>query len=85
MKILPSYWQHDLDTHILSLVHKLSINDNLMHTNAVVHSIRRICRCSNLNLAPLAVGRDKFTLQCALPEFGVYALVFHTAFALNEW
>ena len=65
-------------------MHKLSVNDDLMHTNAVVHSVRRICRCSNLDLAPLAVGRDKFALQRPLPEFGVYALVFYTAFTLNE-
>jgi len=54
--------QHDLDAHVLSLMHELPINDNLMHANTVVHSICGICSGSNLDFAPLAVGRHQFAL-----------------------
>ena len=76
--------QNNLDTHILSLVHKLAINQNLISTDPVAHGIRGIRTRRDLDLAPLTVCGDELALRCALLELGVDALVFDAALALDE-
>ena len=56
-----SHRQHDLDTHVLALVHQLSINEDLVCTNAVADGIGRIGDCRDLDLAPFLVRRHDLT------------------------
>lgn len=77
--------QYDLHAHVLSLMHQLAINDDLMHANAVMHSICGVCGGSDLDFSPLAICRYQFTLQCALLELLVDALVLDTPFTLDKW
>ena len=56
------HWQHNFDSHVLSLMHDLTINDDLVHADTIVNSVCRICRRSDLNLTPLAIGRNQFAL-----------------------
>jgi len=66
------------------LVHELSINQNLMSTNSIVHCIGRIRTCRDLNLTPFSVGRNELALLRSLLELGVHPLIFDTTLALNK-
>lgn len=76
--------QNNLDAHVLSLMHKLAINQNLISTDSVAYSICGICNSRDLDLAPLTICRDELALRCALLELGVDALVFDAALALDK-
>ena len=77
--------ENNLDTHILSLVHDLSINNSLMRTNTVIHCVRGVCACSNLDLSPLLVSRDKASFVGESLELLVDTLFFNAALSLDEW
>lgn len=49
--------QHDLDTHVLPLVHQLPVNEDLICADTVANGIGGICDRRNLDLAPLLVRR----------------------------
>ena len=76
--------QHNFDTHILALVHQLSVNNDLVGTNSVAHNIGRICASRNLDLAPLLVSRYKLSLRCSVLELFIDTLLFDTTFSLDE-
>jgi hypothetical protein len=78
------YWQNNLDTHIFPLMHDLAIDDHLMHTNSVVHGIRWVRSCRDLDLTPLAVSRHNRAFECAFLEFLVDSLLINTTFSLDE-
>lgn len=82
--IIPSNWQDNLDTHVLSLVHNLAINENLVSTNSVALLIRGIRGSSDLDFAPLTVGRHKLSLGCETLELLVDTLFLNAAHSLNK-
>lgn len=78
------YWQNNLDAHVLSLMHNLAIDDNLMHTNTIVFSIRGVRRRCDLDFSPLLVSRYDRAFKCAFLEFLIYALLINAAFSLDQ-
>lgn len=80
---LQSYRQHDLDTHVLALVHQLSVNEDLIRTNAVSNGVSGVCDRRDLDLAPLLVRRHDLARRREPLELLVHALLLYTALALN--
>lgn len=66
-------------------MHDLAINEHLMSTHSVIHRIRRVCTCRNLDLAPLAVGGHKLTLRCELLELLIHSLLLNAALSLDKF
>lgn len=77
-------WQNNLDAHVLSLMHQLSINDDLVSANLVADCISRVSGRRDLDLSPLTVGRHKLALSCTLLELLVNTLLFDAAFPLDQ-
>lgn len=79
------YRKANFDAKVLSLMHQLSINEHLISTNAISHSISWISGGGDLDLSPFLVGRHELTSCCAFFELLVYALLLDAAFPLNQW
>lgn len=75
----------DLDAHILSLMHDLTINNRLMSTDSITDRIRWVRSCSDLDLAPLTVGRHIFALDHEVLELFVDALLLNATLSLDKW
>lgn len=75
--------KNDFDSHIFSLLHELTINQDLISSDSVAHSICRVGGCGNLNLSPFTVGGYEFALGSTVLEFFIDALFFDTAFSLD--
>jgi hypothetical protein len=69
--------KHNLETHVLALVHQLAINDNLMGADTVILRVGWVFADSNLDLTPLTIRRDESTL-----EREANALLINAAFAV---
>lgn len=80
----PSNRQNNLDPHVLSLMHNLSINKHLVSSKSIAHSIRWICDSGNLDLAPFTVRWDQLALRCESTELLVDALLLNTSFPLDK-
>lgn len=78
------YGKNNLHTHVFSLMHDLSINHDLVHTNAVVYLVCRVRRGGNLNFTPLLVRRNESTFRGKPLELFIDTLLFDTSFTLNE-
>jgi hypothetical protein len=76
--------QHNLDTHVLSLLHKLTVNQDLVGTNAVAHGICWVCGRRNLHLAPLTVGGYNLAGAHTFGVLLIHALLFNAAFTADE-
>jgi hypothetical protein len=76
--------QYNPDTHVLSLLHKLTVNQNLISTNAVAHGICWVCGRRNLHLTPLAVGGYKLAGAHTLGVLFIHALILNAAFTADE-
>lgn len=79
-----SDWQDDLYTHILTLVHQLAVDENLVSTYTVAYGICWISRRGDLNLTPLLVRRHELALRGEPLELLVDSLLFDTAFTLDQ-
>lgn len=75
--------QNNFDAHILTLVHDLAVNEYLVSSNSVPHSVRWICAGSNLDLPPLTVCWYQVPLRGELLELFVNTLFLDTSFALD--
>lgn len=80
---IPSNGQDNLDTHVLSLVHNLAIDENLVDTNSVALLICGICCGGDLDFTPLSVGRHQLSLGSEFLELLVDTLFLDTAHSLN--
>jgi hypothetical protein len=65
-------------------MHNLAIDNNLMCTDSVLHSISWVGAGSDLNFAPLLVGWDKLPLGSEILEFSVDTLFLDTSLSLDE-
>lgn len=54
--------QNNLHPHVLSLLHELAVDQDLVGANSIAHRVRRIGGCGNLDFPPLAVGWYELTL-----------------------
>lgn len=76
--------QNDLDAHVLSLMHNLPINQDLISANPIAHHIRRVSTRGDLDLPPFAVGGHELPLGSAILKFTVYTLFIDASLPLNQ-
>lgn len=55
-----------------------------MNTDTIVDLIRRICRSRDLDLAPLLIRRNEFTLRREFLELLIDTLFLDASFTLNK-
>lgn len=79
-----SHRQHDLNTHVLALMHQLSIDKDLVRTDTVANGICGIRNRCDLDLAPFLVRGHDLARRSEPLKLLVHALLLYTALTLDQ-